>query len=228
MLWKKLMLLFVIIVGIVGCYPIDRVRPTTIKNSLEKNPERGILYVTYSYENPKGEYLDALGIYRFLWNYKQPLETYYLLEMENKTNRDMVVYHTAPTVINPVDFVLSNTIFETIMLRHNFPEQPIYVQKGEIIYLGHIYIRITNSKVGFIPTTSYKLLWEDHEEKDKAALFASFPMLSNWVWKKQIIELYVKPTLPGQPAPAHQTTHPGSQVIYVTNVVVVTNTTTNR
>ncbi|MCX7882275.1 MAG: hypothetical protein N2314_03510 [Brevinematales bacterium] len=214
----------VMVLSIAGCYNIDRVRPHNIASYMQKYPDRGIIYLTYSYENPKGEYLDALGIYRFLWNYKQPQETYYLLEMENTKSNEMVVYYTAPTVINPVDFVISNTTFATTMLRHIFPEQPLYVQSGEIVYLGHIYIHITNSKVGFLPTTSYKLFWEDREATDKDAFFKSFPQLSNWVWRKQIVQLYVSQKS-ATPETRPQPSTPPPQVIYVTNVVVITNTT---
>ncbi|NPV38678.1 MAG: hypothetical protein HPY78_05335 [Brevinematales bacterium] len=225
---QKMFFFFLVMASVVGCYNIDRVRPNNIQKYLEKYPERGIIYLTYSYYNPEGNYIDALGIYRFLWNYKQPQETYYLLEMENTKSNEMVVYYTAPTVINPVDFIISNTTFNTTMVRHTFPEQPIYVQTGEIVYLGHIYIHITNTKVGFIPTTAYKFFWEDREATDKEAFFKSFPQLSNWVWRKQLVEVYVKPkTVLPQPStqPTPQPTSPTPQVIYVTNVIVVTNTT---
>jgi len=225
---KRQRILFLgLVIGVLSaCYDINRVRPQTIGSYLQKYPDRGIVYLTYSYENPKKTYLDALGIYRFLWNYRQARETYYLLEMDNTQSNEMVVYYTAPTVINPVDFVLSNTTFQTTMMRHNFPEQPLYVQPREVVYLGHFHIMITNSHVGFVPTTSYKILWEDREEIDRQSFFESFPQVSNWVWRKQIVQLYPSSVLPQPPVtqPQVQTAPAVPQVIYVTNVVVVTNT----
>lgn len=221
--FKGLLPLF-LLGSLVACYEIDRVRPSNIKQYIERYPQRGVIYLTYSYENPEKKFVDAFGIYRFLWNYKQTKETYYLLEMENRHSNEIVVYYTAPTVITPVDLVLSNTVFHTIMLRHNFPEQPIYIQAGEIVYLGHIYIRITNTKVGFIPTTGYTLLWEDREAVDKETFFRNFPQLSQWVWRKHIISLYPNSSIPLVPQAPSQTSPVVPQVIYVTNVVVITNT----
>ncbi len=221
--------LFVGLLGLVAaCYDIDRVRPNNVSKFVEKYPDRGVIYLTYSYYNPKGEYVDALGIYRFIWNYKQTKETYYLLEMENTRSNEMVVYYTAPTVISSKDLILSNTTFGTIMMRHNFPEQPIYVKAGEVVYLGHIYIYITNTKVGFIPTTGYKLYWEDHEAEDRARFMESFPQLANWPWRKELVQLYASPQIPLVPQQPQQPVQPAPaapQVIYVTNVIVVTNTT---
>ncbi|URA10808.1 hypothetical protein [Thermospira aquatica] len=224
----KFFLLVGVLVVLAACYDIDRVRPNNVAKVIEKHPDRGVIYLTYSYYNPKGEYIDALGVYRFIWNYKQPRETYYLLEMENTRSNEMVVYYTAPTVISPKDFILSNTIVHTIMLRHNFPEQVVYVKAGEVVYLGHIYIHITNTKVGFIPTTGYKFYWEDREAEDRAKFVESFPQLANWSWRKEIIQLYPSPQIPlmpQQPQPPVQPAPAAPQVIYVTNVIVVTNTT---
>jgi|GEM_PF-2282803 len=223
---KRVSLLLVLVVVLAGCYDIDRVRPANIQKFMERYPERGIIYLTYSYYNPKKEFIDGLGVYRFLWNYQKPKETYYLLEMENTKSNEMVVYYTAPTVINPVDFVVSNINVSTIMLRHYFPEQPIPVQKGEIVYLGHIFIDITNSTVlGFVSTTRYILVWQDREAEDRELFYREYPMLTNWVWRKQIITLDAvsNPLQEPKPVPA-PTQPPQPQVIYVTNVIVVTNT----